>query len=144
MRKFFVRESIIRDIDIVIYGLAFYIVLVFTNHGLAWDEGRYKKLFYAGIFLLFVKVILTSLTSSKQRDELHRQIDFEVFAKTYSLIIPILFLVGTLILYLLGFDHEARILIIAVGIILYTEKIVRGYIRKKYAVEYTDEENKYK
>lgn len=141
MLKFLKSYKVIRIIDVCIYSLPFFIIVNLVRHGFVWTQDRYDILFLLAIILLGVKALLNVQHRSKTNDEFKRQISLEIFVKTYSLVLPILFLVGTGVLRVLGYNHEARVVIVIIGIIFYTEKLVRDYVYTKYDYHDFEKEN---
>ena len=105
--------SIFRKTDI---GEIFYAILMFAG-SLGMFMGYYRRI--------------------KEKDELKKQIASEIYSMTYSLILPLLMLIGFLILRLLGENDKATILTVIFVAIILIENSVRYFVHKKY--DYADD-----
>lgn len=140
MLKFLTNRKTIRTVNFVIDFLAFLIIILSTRKGFDWDNTRYSILLCLAVIILLIKMIFNASAYSKNNDELARQINLEIFSKTYSIVIPVLLVLGLVLLIILGYFHEAKVVIITIGVFYYAEKVVRAGIYEKYDYEETDEE----
>ena len=140
MLKFLANRKTIRIVNYVIDSLAFVIILLSIRRGFEWDNTRYSILLCLAVIILLIKMIFNASSNSKTNDELARQINLEIFSKTYSIVIPILLVLGLGLLILLGYFQEAKVVIITIGVFYYAEKVVRERVYEKYDYEESEEE----
>ncbi|MBI3125637.1 MAG: hypothetical protein HYZ10_14675 [Ignavibacteriales bacterium] len=140
MLKFLANRKTIRIVNYVIDSLAFAIILLSIRRGFEWNDTRYSVLLCLAVIILLIKMIFNASSNSKTNDELARQINLEIFSKTYSIVIPILLVLGLGLLITLGYFQEAKVVIITVGVFYYAEKVVRERVYDKYDYEESEEE----
>ncbi len=112
------------------------IVIVSTLLFLYFGKNGIGEVFYifamtGASFLMFINYN----KRIKEKDELKRQIDAEVYTKTYSLLLPIFFLIGFVILRISGAQEKATIVVLIFVVIILVENSVRYFVKKKYDYE---------